>query len=176
MRLGELLWFTVCIGMRLFVLAVAVLVSLVAAQEEQKPVKDQIRETVDSIKGKVKSDAEKTAHDIQKKSKDFSDKIQSQSGSVFDTVFGFVKSVLSSVGDFFRVLFGDNSPAQPALAEPAAATLAEPRMSTPSAGTKAIVMSLLSAVAYGAWTIVGQYQPKTQVPMSYYRNLEENLL
>ena len=162
--------------MRITLFVLAVVLCSVAGTEPEKPIQDQIQSTVDNIKGKVKSDAQKTAKDIKNKSKEFSDKIQSQSDSFVDTVFGFVKSVISSIGDFFKILFGDNSPAQPALADPAVAGMAQSQTAASRSGTKALVITLLGALGYLAWTAVGQYKPKTEAPVSYYRNLEENFL
>ena len=136
-------------------------------------VKDDISTSVRHIKDKTSEELNKKVTDIKNKTDEMTKNVKANSENIFSQIVGYVKSVVGDIVSFFRMLFGDNTPGEPALADPTVAGLsAAPR--TGRTGMKTVCLSLLGALMWYVWAYGVQRKPLSLVETSsYYRNFEE---
>jgi hypothetical protein len=135
----------------------------------------EIGNTTQTVVDQTEDQAKKTAQDIKERSKKFSKDITEKSTSIFGDFVGLIQGIVGDVLGFFRILFGDNTPGQPAMPETAqTAAPAESRL-----GTKVLGLLVLGVLSYVANEIVKRQTEieRKKTDGDFYRNiLEENFL
>ncbi len=156
-----------------------------SVSEIKNSTTETVKRTADEIREKTQEQAHKTAHDIREKSEKLSHELTKKSSSILDDVKSFFSGILNDIVGFFKILFGDNTPGQPALADPQeTAGIAPVVHSQRRMGTKVCIFAILGVLSYVAVGAVDVYNrrkrhDKEDLLGGYYRNiqvLEENFL
>ena len=150
-------------------------------QAQNKDISDVINEVRDTAKDtfeKTKDEAKRTADNLTEKSEKLSKDLADKSTSIFDDISSFISGILRDIAGFLKMIFGDNTPGQPAVPPTAGAPS---QINSSRIGQKSLILAALGLLSlFSAKVVRAQHNKKHDDGLEgYYRNinvLEENFL